>query len=107
MSYECGKYFLKGETLLNFELKNKKIEKIIFTGVNRNCCVKETAKEAKNKGYEIYAAKDLMNNYIKKDWFTKNSKYFENHKELINHFVKKDFIGKLNNNLYLSPKNSH
>jgi nicotinamidase-related amidase len=104
--YEGLNFSIMGDSHLDIELKNKNIEKIIFTGVNRNCCVKETANEAKKRNYKIYTAKDLMNNPVEKDWFTQNTKYFETHKELINYFSK-SFVTKFLNKSFLSPKNSY
>ena len=106
LPYDDELYSLKGETFFDFELKNKGIEKIIFTGVNRSCCVKQTAEEAKNKGYKIYTSDDLMNNYKKEDWFTKNSNHYKNHKELIESFSG-NFVTRFFDKIDLSPKNSY
>jgi len=106
LPYEEGNYFLKGENLFDLELKKEKINKIIFTGVNRSSCVLETASEAKNRGYSVYTSKDLMNNPVEKDRFTDNVKYFNSHKELIYYFSK-GIVTKFFDKPLLSPKNSH
>lgn len=84
-SDESEVYFI-GDSHLDLELKNKQINDLIVTGVNRYICVFSTVYDAIGRGYKINTSNDLMNHPKEKeesDWFSENTNYFESIDELI------------------------
>lgn len=66
-------------------LKEKKIDKLILTGINKTGCVLKTARGAKKRGYVIYTSEELMNeSYSLGHWYYENSNHYKTLKELLN-----------------------
>ncbi|HLD54735.1 MAG TPA: isochorismatase family protein [Candidatus Nanoarchaeia archaeon] len=77
-------------------LKKMDLETLCFMGIHTNQCVLETAKSAKNYGFNIMLAKQLTKgiasskNFFKSiNWFRNNGVYPKNYKEIVELLNKK------------------
>jgi isochorismate hydrolase len=79
---------LSNEQLIE-KLDEEKITNLIFTGVNKDACVLATVKNAKNRGYKIFTAEELMNRKKQCEyWYYENSNHYETLTELLNEISK-------------------
>lgn len=79
---------MSGDSHLDLELKEEKIDKLIIMGVNKISCVMDTSEEAISRGYKLFSSEDIMNeDDFSSSWYKLNcEKFFETHKELIDYF---------------------
>lgn len=79
-------------TKLDKILKNLNTKEILLIGINANACVQDTAIGALQRGYKIITGhgiiacssrKDLELSKRNKDWYLKNTKYFDDIKGIL------------------------
>jgi nicotinamidase-related amidase len=76
------------ESKLDKKLRERRIKKIILTGVNKYGCVIRTAEEAKKRGYNLITSKPLLNQKHAfmpegEKWYKTNSIYFGSLKNIL------------------------
>lgn len=87
--YNNGFLTRQGYPDLSQLLQEDRVRNLMISGINKNVCVKETAEGAKERGYVLYNAEELMNQRGRyNDWYNLHSHHFQSCQELIE-FLKK------------------